>query len=825
MTKRKHVKPVERKGDRLKNFILIVMQALFCAFIGLSVFIYRSTSPITIEKDNTSYIPSFQELSVDYYNSDNFKTNFMNSMEEVIRFMVIREQLETNGSYNAKKEIPVAAYSHRTAASEYYGPDAVYYLDDLIRWAQRGVSRDYKMFWSEQSLNDYFNGIDNSDMEYISKSESDEIPYVSFSAIINQYQSIEGKNLEEYATSIEEYETLSTALKSTINSLYSNYREYLDSMEKYDNGNSNIKYYFSMTVDGKKQVYTNVSGIKRSTPDSEVLDTFKNYGEYLYILPGKLDFLTNMSITYDEVKNLLLGSYSYAFPDDTCFWISIDKELPVEDVFYSNYMAFFRTGKLIPWIVSLSIISGIGFVAFFHSVVIYEKRKWSYVGAAKDLSEFDKLPLEFSLLICALLAVLLYMGENLILKNFKNYVSDYTYIFIPATVLLAIDVFLILIIVYGFIRRIICHNLFDMSLIGVLAPLFKKLFERLNVWFWRVYDSAGVAIRTWLTYVFFMIFNLFWALMLFFGENQILAFVVLAVFDVAAGAILFNRNYERKQIVDGLKQINAGDYDFKIDVKKLHGENRELALAVNNIGQGIQDAVAISIKDEKMKADLITNVSHDIKTPLTSIINYVDLLKREKIEDERVAKYIQVLDDKSQRLKQLTFDLVEASKITSGNIEIDLRRINYVELMEQAIGEFEEKFEEKKLNVVTGFPDEPVYIMADPRHMWRVVENLFNNACKYAQPDTRVYLDLTVEDGPDGSNMVMSLKNISGQQLNIPANELTERFIRGDVSRSTEGSGLGLSIAKSLTTIQKGTFNIYLDGDLFKVTLTFPIAK
>ena len=225
-----------------------------------------------------------------------------------------------------------------------------------------------------------------------------------------------------------------------------------------------------------------------------------------------------------------------------------------------------------------------------------------------------------------------------------------------------------------------------------------------------------------------------------------------------------------------------------------------------------------------MKADLITNVSHDIKTPLTSIINYVDLIKREKVDNQKVQNYIRVLDEKSQRLKQLTDDLVEASKITSGNISLTFERINLTELMNQTIGEFSEKFEEKNLTTIMNVNAANVMIEADSRRIWRVMENLFNNIYKYALPGTRVYVSIdSIAKGTE--RIAISIKNISASPLNCNPEELTERFIRGDVSRTTEGSGLGLSIAKNLTIAQKGTFEIQLDGDLFKILMTFPLAK
>ena len=239
------------------------------------------------------------------------------------------------------------------------------------------------------------------------------------------------------------------------------------------------------------------------------------------------------------------------------------------------------------------------------------------------------------------------------------------------------------------------------------------------------------------------------------------------------------------------------------------------------MGNGIKRAVETSMKDEKMKADLITNVSHDIKTPLTSIINYVDLLKRENIQDERISGYIDILEQKSQRLKQLTDDLVEASKISSGNIVLNFEKINLVELVNQSIGEFEDKFAEHGLKCRLEAPSSPVYISVDARSMFRIIENLYNNIYKYALHGTRVYINIETFGLEGAQRVQLAVKNISENQLNLSSDELIERFKQGDESRKSEGSGLGLSIAKSLTEAMNGQFDLFLDGDLFKVILTF----
>lgn len=367
------------------------------------------------------------------------------------------------------------------------------------------------------------------------------------------------------------------------------------------------------------------------------------------------------------------------------------------------------------------------------------------------------------------------------------------------------------------------------ALAGVLLAIYMSLVRRLKGHvFWKnslsyvivkscksVYLARKTSSRMIIAFIGLVLGNML-VIAAFGGFGVLLALLG----DGLVLLYLIRESAGRQVIRDGLARIASGELDFKIDERELVGDNREMAEAVNHVGDGLMNAVKETLKSERLKADLITNVSHDIKTPLTSIINYVDLLKRENIQDPRIKGYIEILDSKSQRLKQLTEDLVEASKISSGNITLDMHPIRFGELVWQTNGEFEEKFAAKGLEVVCEIPEEPVYVLADGRRMWRVVENLYNNVAKYAMPNTRVYVSVK----QFGCRVVFDIKNISERPLNIDAEELTERFIRGDVSRSTEGSGLGLSIAKNLVILQGGTFDIYLDGDLFKVTITFEKA-
>ena len=296
---------------------------------------------------------------------------------------------------------------------------------------------------------------------------------------------------------------------------------------------------------------------------------------------------------------------------------------------------------------------------------------------------------------------------------------------------------------------------------------------------------------------------------------------VKSLFMGKENALKTRKMRESAEIKKAIEKIATGALDTRLNLEDFHGQERELAEAVNSIRDGLKDAIEARIKNERMKADLITNVSHDIKTPLTSIVNYVELLKRENLDNQNVQNYIRIIDDKAQRLKQLTEDLVEASKISSGNIKLDMQKIDLVELLYQTGGEFNERFEQRNLTIVTKIPSESIFVKADGRQLYRAIENLYTNAAKYAMEKTRVYVELTRE----GERAVFSIKNISENLISLKddenVNDLTERFVRGESSRTTEGSGLGLSIAKNLTNLMGGTFEINVDGDLFIATISF----
>ena len=278
--------------------------------------------------------------------------------------------------------------------------------------------------------------------------------------------------------------------------------------------------------------------------------------------------------------------------------------------------------------------------------------------------------------------------------------------------------------------------------------------------------------------------------------------------------------YSYYRLRQGTKTIAKGDLEYQIDTRRMPYDLRLQAEDLNNISVGLAGAVDEKMKSERFKAELITNVSHDLKTPLTSIINYVNLLKSTEQTDPKAVEYIEVLDRKSQRLKKLTEDLVEASKASTGVLSVVREKISMGQLIDQALGEWEEKLNDKKLTLVATLPEGEAWVYADGRHLWRVIDNLLSNCAKYAMEGTRIYLDLERGKG----QVALSVKNISRDPLNVPAERLMERFVRGEESRSTEGSGLGLSIARSLTELQGGSFDLAVDGDLFKAIVTLPQA-
>ena len=374
---------------------------------------------------------------------------------------------------------------------------------------------------------------------------------------------------------------------------------------------------------------------------------------------------------------------------------------------------------------------------------------------------------------------------------------------------------------------VICVGIFIMYLACIL--FFETIVKRLKThtfikttFIYWIYDKIRGFLKdikiTKKLVLYFILFIL--ANLVCFGilwSNGFPGFVLTVLLYGVTYSFLSKRIKSYAKISETVHELYNGNTEIEIDENQMVKEMQETAKEINDIAGGLSNAIEEKLKSERLKTELITNVSHDIKTPLTSIINYVDLLKKENIQGEKAIEYLNILDSKSQRLKKLTEDLVEASKASSGAIKLNMERLNVNELIKQVSGEFEDKFKVHNLEEIIAFPENDVYINADSRYMYRVLENMYSNISKYAMEGTRVYTDILQKD----NTISIELKNVSKQKLNISVDELMQRFVRGEASRNTEGSGLGLSIARSLTELQGGQFNIYLDGDLFKVTIEF----
>lgn len=576
-------------------------------------------------------------------------------------------------------------------------------------------------------------------------------------------------------------------------------KRYLQYTNEFKNDDSNFCYWYRIG----EAWYTNQpdTGDGQEFDVEAVLMEAKTMGNYLiYDLVDK-EFGTDINGMADYFFG---GGNQMNWPaEDMTLIIGIDTELSAVDDIYEASQEY---QQLHPWI-KVCIFSGlVSLMGWIISLVYLTLATGRRTGESQiHLNPIDKIKTE--ILVAAFIFVMVEF-VILIAKVNSDEWAVYGIIVASGTVSLVIDG-LFLVFYLSMVRRMKAEMLWETSLACWLERGVRKVFAK-----------RKTTVRVILLFAGHMAVCFILAVGAFYYQN-VIALLLLLLFSAWECYMILRKTVEQYQIRQGVEKIRDGALSEKIDLEELHGEERSLAEAINNIGEGLLHAVDDSTKNERMKADLITNVSHDIKTPLTSIINYVNLIKLEKIDNERVQGYIKILDEKSQRLKQLTADLVEASKISSGNVKLDMQVIDLVELVYQTSGEFNEKFEQKELTIVTKLPKTAVLIRADGRQLYRVIENLYNNVAKYALEKTRVYVDIAYAE----EKVIFSIKNVSERSLareNSNAGDLTERFIRGDSSRTTEGSGLGLSIAKSLTVLMGGTFDITVDGDLFKAAITFP---
>ncbi|MBR4973235.1 MAG: HAMP domain-containing histidine kinase, partial [Clostridia bacterium] len=405
-------------------------------------------------------------------------------------------------------------------------------------------------------------------------------------------------------------------------------------------------------------------------------------------------------------------------------------------------------------------------------------------GGVIKCNLIDRVPFDFINAVVVVLAVF----SILIVDAFA---SDGVSMIIWLCLVGSVDYFIALGYTMSFATRIKTRTLIKNNILYYILSFIGKKIKKFFNWIKYIFSNCSLLQKTWIVVLAVVIFQFIFTIAVannLYDAHEVFVFAMFFATAFLVCVLLYLAVVLQKIKLGG-ERIANGDLQYKIDAKYMFGDFKEFAESLNNINEGLQTAVNEKMKSERFKTELITNVSHDIKTPLTSIINYVDLIKKEDIDNETVRQYIEVLDRQSGRLKKLVEDLVEASKASSGSLSVNLSACNVGVLLTQAVGEFEDRLKNTGITPVVNIPEVPVVILADGRHLWRIFDNLLSNVCKYALSGTRVYLDIKEEE----EKVAITFRNISKFQLNVTEEELLERFVRGDASRNTEGSGLGLS--------------------------------
>ena len=575
----------------------------------------------------------------------------------------------------------------------------------------------------------------------------------------------------------------------------------------YQTNHTKKKFIYLLVNEEAKIAYTNIQQTSKTNTIEKLKQEIISNNKYWSIsnnqIQTNIERLSEENIVRNEdlqkISEFSMNKQYYTAFDETVQNIDSSSDITLNRALYNQTKSLYKYSYS-TLIISI-IIGSIELIYLIYSLGYVKNKEEIY------LSWLDKIPLE----ILFFGYCLLFFVEAALLVMCLSVIS--VDVNLCVMLIMLVGYFSVLSALYGagtLLKRIKAHTFFKNSITyRILKWLIQKYKNVKNI------ISSNKNLGGKIALYFIGIVTVSILIGLIFKEFGILLDIVFWIWCYYK---IMKEVDKFKQIHDATEKIYKGDTDIKLDESLYTGVLKELAIYINDIAGGFSNAIKESLKSERLKTELITNVSHDIKTPLTSIINYVNLLKQENIQNEKAKEYIEVLDNKSQRLKKLIEDLVEASKASSGNIKINKEVLNVKELLNQVTGEFEDKFNSRGLNIISKLPEKTVYIKADSRYLCRVLENIYSNVAKYAEENTRVYIDCILEEE---NTVAIYVKNISKDELNISADELMQRFVRGDKSRNTEGSGLGLSIAKSLTELQDGTFNIYLDGDLFKVAIKF----
>lgn len=562
----------------------------------------------------------------------------------------------------------------------------------------------------------------------------------------------------------------------------------------------NFKY---LIIDNKNSVaYTNVEHTMFTDSIEEIKERLAKNSIYWNYEKGNV----NTSIEKLKLEEIRYKSIYKSIDDAKKFsvYTSLENDLTYYDQYRTNKTVFDMAQILYKpalYLLPLSIVAVLVLLIMNCFLIGLRNEKGEVI-----LNAFDKTPLLVALIILFILSMI---GCGFLIAL----TSENLTLILSGTAIGAVIVYISFVFfLETIIKRIKSKTLFRNTITYRILRWIKSLITSMT-------RNANMTVKLILIFIAFGILNI-----IGFGlsiNNEPIGFFILIAIWVYAFAKMHQWLVRYIEIKNAINEIYMGNTEVHLDEKRYKGSLNSMAIQVNDIAGGLSNAIQEKLKSERLKTELITNVSHDIKTPLTSIINYVDLLKKEKMPNEQAEEYLNILDNKSQRLKRLTEDLVEASKASSGNIKLNIEKLNVNELLKQVSGEFEDKFKSRNLEEVMSLPEKNVYINADSRYMYRILENMYSNISKYAMDNTRVYIDVI----PNNNRITIQMKNISKEKLNISTEELMQRFVRGDSARNTEGSGLGLSIATSLTTLQGGTFNIYLDGDLYKVIIEFDMIN
>lgn len=717
-----------------------------------------------------------------YEDSQSFANQMAKDIDRIFTYVGYKDMFETNGKLDMKK--PIVGVSDGPGLTQEYN------LEYIVRYAKtRGYYLDENFVVQGSPAN---------------MNENDDDGNLELTVDYQKYNPdfLNGDSMDTRVTK----EDLALDILEHLGEYYTIYYNFV---ENKTNLRFRIEY---KNTDGKSKVYTNVPELS--------LNDLKGVGKYLFV-PGNTIKMESNLARFPENVATMLELWNPYDNDENYMVVSLDTSYPHTDA-YSVEATEYKEARSHFILGMGGVIIGVtGCLATLAVLMLMS----GHVQEGSDeirLYPVDRWHTEICILVWALTTLLfIYAGRYVGIRIFSLFVTEAQWPYWNKIIKMLILYACTALCAFSMLRRYKADTLWSNSL-ALRAIRASKDYL----------GHASYAAGAGFCYILFLCYNtvMLWGMLFLFAYRdvrmtyRVLLYVCLVLYVGIDGWVfhqMFKKSVQRDLLDEAVEEISAGDTSFNIDTGRLTGKEKIMGEHINNISTGLGTALKQQVKDERLKADLITNVSHDIKTPLTSIISYVDLLKRENIQDPKIAGYLEVLDQKSQRLKTLTEDLVEASKASSGNLKLDISDINLVELVQQTNGEFEERFDTRHLELVSNLPEAVLIIRADGRRLWRVLENLYTNTFKYAMEHSRVYVDVV----ENGENVSFTIKNVSEKPLNISPDELTERFVRGDVARTTEGSGLGLSIAQNLTQIQKGTFKLEIDGDLFKAIVTFPIER